>query len=92
LIFRYDIINFQAIEDVFGNVSYKYVVVGSWETGHLTIDDDNIYWPRTGKGKPMSSVCSEPCKKGFVKVGISWSMFAQNYIYPRHFSLVPVTN
>ncbi|XP_071135606.1 metabotropic glutamate receptor 1-like [Mytilus edulis] len=64
---RYDIMNFQKIKDDFGNVSYKYIMVGSWETGHLIIDENNIYWPRTGKVKPMTSVCSEPCKKGFVK-------------------------
>lgn len=64
---RYDIMNFQKIKDEMGNVTYKYVRVGSWETGQLSINESIIYWPSSGFGSEVESVCSDPCTKGSVK-------------------------
>lgn len=60
--------NFQKIKDETGNVTYKYVRVGSWETGQLSINESIIYWPSSGFGSEVESVCSDPCTKGSVKV------------------------
>lgn len=60
--------NFQKIKDEAGNVTYKYVRVGSWETGQLSMNESLIYWPSSGFGSEVESVCSDPCTKGSVKV------------------------
>lgn len=60
--------NFQKIKDEAGNVTYKYVSVGRWETGLLSMNDSIIYWPSSGFGSTVESVCSDPCAKGSIKV------------------------
>lgn len=52
----YDIMNYQLLP----NGMYNYVQIGSWENGTLTI-------PESPK-KMVTSVCSEPCGTGQVKV------------------------
>ncbi|XP_061169188.1 metabotropic glutamate receptor 5-like [Saccostrea echinata] len=64
---RYDIMNFQKIKDETGNVTYKYLRVGRWETGQLSMNESIIYWPSSGFGNPEASVCSDPCAKGSIK-------------------------
>ena len=50
----------------------RYVKVGRWDTdSQLNIFDDNITWPylvQRGEQKNPISVCSLPCKVGFIKV------------------------
>ena len=64
--------NFQRMETDNGSYYYKYVAIGSWDSGNLTmVDDERIYWPsRTAvpESDPLESVCSKPCDKGKVKV------------------------
>lgn len=67
---RYDIMNFQRFEgEGDENATYAYVKVGSWNNGVLVMNDTNIYWPGIGRypTRIVESVCSKPCKKGYVK-------------------------
>lgn len=54
-----------------GNETYKYEVIGKWNSGVLDLDDHMIYWPQHYKGRVPKSVCSEECPKGHVKVHIN---------------------
>ncbi|XP_053162207.1 metabotropic glutamate receptor 5 isoform X2 [Hemicordylus capensis] len=58
---RYEIMNFKKM----GKDYFDYINVGSWDNGELKMDDDEI-WSK--KSTVISSVCSEPCEKGEIKV------------------------
>lgn len=63
---RYDIMNLQSVGDsVEGR--YDYINVGSWHEGILSIDDNKLW---LNSSDMVRSVCSEPCTKGQIKVGI----------------------
>lgn len=65
--------NFQRFEgEGDENATYAYVKVGSWNNGVLVMNDTNIYWPGIGRypTRIVESVCSKPCKKGYVKVSL----------------------
>lgn len=81
----YDIMNYQRHEL---NVSssnpsgvqqqqYGYVQIGSWRNGTLDMPD----WP----AKMVTSVCSEPCQKGQIKViQFDWQFSVlKNFFYSR---------
>lgn len=54
-----------------GKTHYKYVRIGGWDSGNLTIDEAKISWPAlaTKSNMPLvESVCSKPCPKGQIKV------------------------
>ena len=53
----YDIMNYQR----HNKQQYGYVQIGSWRNGTLDMPD----WP----AKMVTSVCSEPCQRGQIKVG-----------------------
>lgn len=76
--------NFQKIKDEAGNVTYKYVRVGSWETGQLSMNESLIYWPSSGFGSEVESVCSDPCTKGSVKVRMSLAVWYMHSICIHH--------
>lgn len=54
-----------------GNETYKYEVIGKWNSGVLTMDDHIIYWPQYYQGHVPKSICSEECPKGHIKVNLS---------------------
>lgn len=60
---RYDIMNLQSV----GDDRYDYINVGSWSEGILSIDDYKLWM---NSSDMVRSVCSEPCSKGQIKVGI----------------------
>jgi hypothetical protein len=60
----YDIMNYQR----HNKQQYGYVQIGSWRNGTLDMPD----WP----AKMVTSVCSEPCQRGQIKVG------KHNNVYP----------
>ncbi len=55
----YDIMNYQRLSPD----RYNYVQIGTWKNGTLTIPENLT--------KMVTSVCSEPCATGYVKV--SWT-------------------
>ena len=63
--FRYDIMNLQSVDDE----RYDYINVGSWHEGMLNIDDNKLWM---NSSEMVRSVCSEPCSKGQIKVGIQF--------------------
>lgn len=63
---RYDIMNLQSVGDV-ADGRYDYINVGSWHEGILSIDDNKLW---LNSSEMVRSVCSEPCSKGQIKVGI----------------------
>ncbi|OWF48826.1 metabotropic glutamate receptor 1-like [Mizuhopecten yessoensis] len=64
---RYDIMNFQKFGEG-ANVTYGYVKVGEWNTGHLDMNDSKIYWLNRLSGEAHTmSVCSQPCSIGNIK-------------------------
>lgn len=63
---RYDIMNLQSVGDS-AEGRYDYINVGSWHEGILSIDDDKLW---LNGSEQVRSVCSEPCSKGQIKVGI----------------------
>ncbi|XP_041353845.1 metabotropic glutamate receptor 5-like isoform X2 [Gigantopelta aegis] len=63
---RYEILNYQPVHDPDGNVTYRYVTVGTWKTGTLEVNSSIIRWPN-GQSDTPESICSKPCPKGFVK-------------------------
>ncbi|XP_076445848.1 LOW QUALITY PROTEIN: metabotropic glutamate receptor 5-like [Babylonia areolata] len=69
---RYEILNYQPIQQDDGRVTYDYVTIGQWMTGALDLNVSAIYWPRQGRDADNSfrSVCSQPCGPGFVKQGV----------------------
>lgn len=60
----YDIMNYQqrAVSKGQQQLSYGYVQIGSWKNGTLDVPD----WP----AKMVTSVCSEPCQNGQIKVSL----------------------
>ena len=50
-----------------GEEHYDYLKVGSWHEGIISIDDDKLWMNHSDI---VRSVCSEPCSKGQIKVGI----------------------
>lgn len=62
----YDIMNFQ--KQSVGVGKYNYVQIGSWKNGTLELPDE--------PGKMVTSVCSEPCLIGQVKVRIAPLFFS----------------
>ncbi len=66
----YDIMNYQRQP----NQQYGYVQIGSWRNGTLDMPD----WP----AKMVTSVCSEPCQRGQIKV-----LYHLQYIYIYVYSL-----
>lgn len=62
-IFRYDIMNLQNV----GEDRFDYINVGSWHEGILNIDDNKLWM---NSSEMVRSVCSDPCSKGQIKVGI----------------------
>lgn len=60
---RYDIMNLQNV----GEDRYDYLNVGSWHEGILNIDDNKLWM---NSSDMVRSVCSDPCSKGQIKVGI----------------------
>lgn len=50
-----------------GDDRYDYINVGSWSEGILSIDDNKLWM---NSSDVVRSVCSEPCSKGQIKVGI----------------------
>ena len=60
---RYDIMNLQNV----GDERYDYLNVGSWHEGILHIDDSMLW---VNSSDMVRSVCSEPCSRGQIKVGI----------------------
>lgn len=59
---RYDIMNLQMEEG-----RYDYLNVGSWHEGILNMDDNKLWM---NSSEMVRSVCSDPCFKGQIKVGI----------------------
>lgn len=61
--------NYQKIN----GTKYDYVRIGGWDSGNLTINNRQIYWPRRAShgATLVESVCSKPCPKGQVKVSSS---------------------
>lgn len=60
---RYDIMNLQNV----GDERFDYINVGSWHEGILNIDDNKLWM---NSSEMVRSVCSDPCSKGQIKVGI----------------------
>ncbi|MEQ2211373.1 Metabotropic glutamate receptor 1, partial [Xenoophorus captivus] len=60
---RYDIMNLQNV----GEDHFDYLNVGSWSEGILSIDDNKLWM---NSSEMVRSVCSDPCSKGQIKVGI----------------------
>ena len=77
--YRYDILNFQRFTDKYGNSTYEYARVGTWDTGELSMNDVDVYWPTSGRSRLIRSVCSEPCDKGQIKVRGFFELF---WVYP----------
>lgn len=50
-----------------GEDRYDYINVGSWHEGMLSIDDNKLWM---NSSDMVRSVCSDPCSKGQIKVGI----------------------
>lgn len=50
-----------------GEDRFDYINVGSWHEGILSIDDSKLW---LNSSDMVRSVCSEPCSKGQIKVGI----------------------
>lgn len=48
--------------------AFDYINVGSWHEGQLSIDD---YMMQINRSDMVLSVCSEPCSKGEIKVGVN---------------------
>ncbi|CAG5134430.1 unnamed protein product, partial [Candidula unifasciata] len=74
---KYNILNYQPKVKADGNTTYDYVTIGTWETGVLKLDINNIYWPQGGpasKGELkgiVKSVCAEPCNWDQVQVKVN---------------------
>ncbi|KAL4233562.1 Metabotropic glutamate receptor 1 [Mactra antiquata] len=65
---RYYIVNYQRhMSSWKGNKTYKYEMIGSWNSGDLNMDDGNVYWPPHNKGHATKSICSEECERGYIK-------------------------
>lgn len=60
---RYEIMNFKHI----GEDEYAYIHVGSWDQGGLKMNDEEIW---SNNSDIIQSVCSEPCQKAQIKVGV----------------------
>lgn len=58
--------NLQSVSDM-AEGRYDYINVGSWHEGILSIDDYKLW---LNSSDMVRSVCSEPCSKGQIKVGI----------------------
>jgi hypothetical protein len=53
------------------NERYKYVKIGTWQNGNLTVDDNMIFWPNRAAQANVSiveSFCARPCGHGEIKV------------------------
>lgn len=50
-----------------GEDRYDYLNVGSWHEGILNMDDNKLWM---NSSDMVRSVCSDPCSKGQIKVGI----------------------
>lgn len=72
---RYDIMNLQGL----GDDRYDYLNVGSWHEGILSIDDYKLW---LNSSDMVRSVCSEPCSKGQIKVGIYLHLKLLNDLTP----------
>ncbi|XP_045197998.1 metabotropic glutamate receptor 1-like [Mercenaria mercenaria] len=64
---RYYIVNYQKHMTWNVNESYKYEMIGSWNSGVLTMDDNRVYWPQHNHGHATKSICSDECPKGHIK-------------------------
>ncbi|WAR06850.1 GRM5-like protein [Mya arenaria] len=64
---RYYIVNYRKVLNWSGNVTYKYEVIGKWNSGKLDMDDRMIYWPQHYHGNVPRSTCADECAKGHVK-------------------------
>lgn len=50
-----------------GEDEYAYIHVGSWDQGGLKMNDEEIW---SNNSDIIQSVCSEPCQKAQIKVGV----------------------
>ena len=75
--FRYEILNYQPIQQIGNKTIYDYVTIGQWMSGNIQLNEQSIFWPNRGKNVlgQFRSVCSEPCRSGFVKVRLSLKSF-----------------
>ena len=52
------------------NNTFGYKQIAKWEKGVLTMENGDIQW-KTRNNVAPASLCSEPCLKGYAKVGQS---------------------